>query len=137
MKSYVTGIAVTTGTYIAAALGGWDVALQTLIIFMAVDYVSGIIVAGVFKNSQMCDSGTLSSKCSFQGLARKGMQLLIVLIAYRLDTIIGTDFVRTAVIIAFMSSELISITENAGLMDIPIPDKISKSIDVLNAGGRK
>lgn len=135
MKNYMIAAAAAAGTTIATALGGWDAGLQTLVVFMAIDYISGLAVAGIFKKSKNSERGTLSSKCSWQGLIKKCMQLLMVLIAYRLDVLIGMEiyFVRTAVIIAFISNELISIIENAGLMGIPIPDKLRKSIDVLNA----
>lgn len=136
MRNYLTAAAITLAAYITTALGGWDTGLQTLVIFMAVDYISGLAAAGLFRKSKKSASGALSSKCSWQGLARKGMQLLIVLVAYRLDIMIagptGVEFVRTAVIIAFISNELISIIENAGLMGIPIPDKLRKAIEVLN-----
>ena len=57
--------------------------------------------------------------------------MLIVLIGYRLDILIGTPYIRDAVIIAFTLNELISIVENAGLMGIPMPGIITKAIDVL------
>ena len=59
------------------------------------------------------------------------MILLFVLIAYRLDLAIGTNYIRDAVIIGFIANELISITENAGLMGIPLPGVLTKAIDVL------
>ena len=137
MKEYAAPVVGVTGAYIATALGGWDTALQTLVIFMAVDYITGLMLAGIFKQSKKSECGALSSKSSFKGLAKKGMQLLIVLIAFRLDIIIEIDFVRTAVILAFICNELISITENAAMMGIPIPDKLRKAIDVLHGGSRK
>lgn len=118
-------------------LGGWDSALATLIIFMIIDYMSGLIVAGVFHASTKTDSGTLESRAGFKGLCRKGMVLLFVLIAYRLDLAIGTDYVRDTVIIGFMANELISIVENAGLMGIPLPPVIKTAIDVLTKKGER
>jgi len=104
---------------------------------MAIDFISGLAVAGVFKKSDKTQAGALSSRCCWRGIVKKGMQLLIVLIGHQLDTILGTDFVRTAVVIAFITSELISITENAGLMGIPIPPAISKALELLNSKGEK
>ena len=119
------------GSMIAAAFGGWDQALITLIIFMVIDYVSGLIVAGVFHNSKKTENGTLESRAGWKGLCRKGVTLLFVLIAYRLDLALDVNYIRNAVIIGFMANELISIVENAGLMGIPLPDAISNAIEVL------
>lgn len=121
------------GALIANLLGGWDSALITLLLFMAVDYFSGLVVAGVFHNSTKTASGALESKAGWKGLCRKGVTLLIVLIACRLDIVIGSDYIRDAVVIAFILNESISIIENAGLMGVPIPAVITKSIEVLRA----
>ena len=119
------------GGVIARALGGWDNAVVTLIIFMVIDYAMGIIVAAVFKKSEKSANGGLSSRVCWIGLARKVMTLLFVIIANRLDVLIGTDYIRTGVIISFCASELISICENAGLMGVPLPSVITKAIDIL------
>ena len=119
------------GGVIARALGGWDNAVVTLIIFMVIDYAMGIIVAAVFKKSEKSANGGLSSRVCWIGLARKVMTLLFVIIAYRLDVLIGTEYIRTGVIISFCASELISICENAGLMGVPLPSVITKAIDIL------
>lgn len=121
------------GALIANLLGGWDSALITLLLFMAVDYFSGLVVAGVFHKSTKTASGALESKAGWKGLCRKGVTLLIVLIACRLDIVIGSDYIRDAVVIAFILNESISIIENAGLMGVPIPAVITKSIEVLRA----
>lgn len=125
-----TGIGVVGG-FIASLFGGWDVALVTLIIFMGVDYLTGLIVAGVFHNSEKTETGTLESRAGWKGLCRKGVSLLVVLIACRLDLVIGSNFIRDSVVIAFIANETLSIVENAGLMGIPIPAVIAKAIDVL------
>ena len=127
-----TGIGVVGG-FIASLFGGWDTGLITLIIFMAIDYVSGIVVAGVFHNSKKTDTGTLESRAGWKGLCRKCMTLLFVLIAYRLDLVIGSNYIRDAVIIGFIANETISIVENAGLMGLPLPETITKAIDVLTS----
>lgn len=119
------------GSAIAAAFGGWDQALITLIIFMVIDYISGLAVAGIFHNSKKSENGTLESRAGWKGLCRKCVTLLFVLIAYRLDLAIGVNYIRNAVIIGFMANELISIVENAGLMGIPLPAVIQNAIEVL------
>lgn len=98
---------------------------------MIIDYISGIIVAGVFKNSTKTSTGALESKAGWKGLCRKGMTLLFVLVAHRLDLAIGCSYIRDAVVIGFMANELISIVENSGLMGLPLPAVITKAIDIL------
>lgn len=119
------------GSAIAAVFGGWDEALVTLIIFMVIDYISGLVVAGVFHKSNKSENGALESRAGWKGLCRKCVTLLFVLIAYRLDLAIGVDYIRNAVIIGFMANELISIVENAGLMGIPLPGVIQNAIEIL------
>ena len=119
------------GSFIASLFGGWSMDLQTLLLFMVVDYISGLILAGVFKKSEKTKSGALSSNVGFKGLCKKIGILFCVLIAYRLDISIGTAYIRTAVIIAFIANEAVSIVENVGLMGVPIPPAILKAIDVL------
>lgn len=126
----MTGAGVIGGM-ISQAFGGLDAALITLLIFMAVDYVSGLIVAGVFQASDKTESGSLSSIACWQGLLKKGMTLVIVLVAARLDIVLGTAFVRDAVVIAYIVNETISIIENAGLMGLPVPDAIMSAIEQL------
>ena len=131
MKNGLCTVIGTVGGFIASLFGGWDTALATLLIFMAVDYVTGLIVAGVFHKSQKTASGALESRAGWKGLCRKGTSLLVVLVAYRLELVIGSNFVKDATIIAFIAHETISIIENAGLMGAPIPAVIVKAIDVL------
>ena len=131
MKNEICTLIGIIGGAIAALFGGWDTALQTLVLFMAIDYITGLIVAGVFHTSPKTKTGTLESRAGWKGLIRKGETLLIVLVACRLDTAIGSNFVRDATVIAFSCNEVISIVENAGLMGVPIPEAVTKAIDVL------
>ncbi|WP_270227518.1 phage holin family protein [Coprococcus aceti] len=133
MKNAICTTAGAIGGVIASLFGGWDAGLATLVMFMAIDYVSGLVVAGVFHNSKKTASGALESKAGWKGLCRKGMSLLFVLIAYRLDLAIGSNYIRDAVIIGFIVNETISIVENAGLMGVPLPKVINKAIDILTS----
>lgn len=131
MKLKILTIIGVIGSWIASLFGGWDAALVTLIIFMGIDYFTGLIVAGVFHTSEKTENGTLESRAGWKGLCRKGVTLLVVLVACRLDMIMGSNFIRDAVVIAFIANETISIIENAGLMGVPIPTVITKAIEVL------
>lgn len=132
MKNWIITAAGAIGSAIAAAFGGWSAALTTLAIFMGIDYLSGIIVAGVFHMSPKTDTGALESRAGFKGLIRKGCILVMVLIGHRLDMIFGGNYIKDGVCIAFIANELISIVENAGLMGVPIPKIITKAIDMLH-----
>lgn len=132
MKHGICAALGMLGSLIAGAFGGWDGAFITLLIFMAVDYISGLAVALVFKKSPKTKSGGGSSSVAWEGLCRKGMTLPIVLVAYRLDLILGVSYIRDTVIIGFIANETISITENAGLMGVPLPKVIQRAIDILN-----
>lgn len=131
MKQTLCAIWGLIGSAIASLFGGWDAGLTTLLIFMAIDYVSGLVVAGVFHTSNKTNTGSLESRAGWKGLCRKCMTLLFVLVAYRLDLVIGTNYIRDAVIIAFIANETISLVENAGLMGLPLPAVITKAVDVL------
>lgn len=131
MKETVCTLAGLIGGWIASLYGGWTAGMTTLLMFMACDYVSGMVLAGIFHKSEKTKNGGLESKEGLKGLCRKGMSMLVVLIAYRLDLAIGTSYIRDAVVIALMTNELISIVENAGRMGAPIPPVITKAIDVL------
>lgn len=131
MKATLCTFLGIAGAAIAALFGGWDMALKTLCIFMAIDYGSGIIVAAVFKSSPKTETGTLESRAGLKGLLRKMAMLCGVLMAYYLDQVAGTNFVRDATCMAFICNEAISIIENFGLMGVPIPAVITNAIDAL------
>lgn len=131
MKTGICTAVGVVGGFIASLFGGWDAALTTLLIFMGVDYATGLIVAGVFHRSQKSTDGALESRAGWKGLCRKGTTLLVVLVACRLDRVTGSTFIRDTAIIAFIANETISIIENAGLMGVPIPAVVAKAIDIL------
>ena len=117
---------------ITTLFGGWDASLQTLLLFMAIDwFTGGILLPAVFKKSPKSQNGALESRAGWKGLCRKCMTLFCVLIAVRLDLLIGTSYLRDAVSIAFIVNEAVSIIENAGLMGVPLPEILKRAIDVL------
>lgn len=131
LKNYIFAALGVCGAAISNLFGGWSSALTTLVIFMMTDYITGVAVAGVFHNSKKTDEGGLKSDVGWRGLCRKGVMLLIVLIGCRLDILVGTNYIRDALIIAFCANELLSIVENAGLMGVPMPDVVIRAIEVL------
>lgn len=137
IKAIICTIVGAVGGMIAQLFGGWTDDMITLIIFMAVDFIMGLIVAGVFHNSNKSQSGALNSHAGWVGLCKKGVVLLFVLIAHRLDMLLGTDYIRTTAIIGFIANEVISIVENAGLMGVPLPEVIVKAIEILKHRAEK
>lgn len=130
-KVMVCTVIGAVGGFVANLFGGWSEDMITLIVFMATDFIMGLIVAGVFKNSGKSASGALESKAGWKGLCRKCVALLFVLIAHRLDISLGVNYIRTAAVVGFIANEAISIVENAGLMGVPLPQVIVKAIEVL------
>lgn len=131
----IVGALSVTGGIISNLLGGWDAALRVLIICMAVDYLTGLIVAGVFQHSRKTDTGALDSRAGFKGLMRKFSILLVVLLAAQLDTVIGGTFSRTAVILFFCANESLSVLENVGLMGVEYPAFLKNALEALKDKG--
>lgn len=131
MRLKILSAVGVAGSFIASLFGGFDAALVTLLIFMGIDYATGLAVAGLFHASRKTPNGMLESRAGWKGLCRKGVTLLVVLVACRLDLVMGSSFIRDAVVIAFIANETISIIENAGFMGVPIPEVIVRAIVVL------
>jgi toxin secretion/phage lysis holin len=135
MRVYFCTAAGLVGGLIASLFGGWDIAIQCLLLFMAIDYTSGLVVAGVFKRSPNTSTGSLESRAGFKGLCRKAAVLCLVIMAHYLDMVIGADFARDAVCIGFIVNEGLSILENVGLMGVTYPDVIRRALEVLSKRG--
>jgi len=121
------------GIITATLFGGWDGAMATLGIFMLIDYISGVVLAAVFKKSNKTDTGALDSRAGLKGLCRKAGMIAMVTVAVRLDTLCGMGGVlRNGVIFALVANEAISIIENLGLMGLPLPAVLVKAIDQLH-----
>ena len=125
-------IATVVGVF-AATVGGFDVFLKSLLILMGIDYALGLIVAGVLRKSVKSENGGLSSAAGWLGLAKKMTILLMIVVAVEIDCLLGSEFVRSSTIIFFSINEIISITEHAGTIGLPMPDAIKKAIDMLKS----
>ncbi len=115
-------ISAILGAFLGWFLGGYDGFLHALLLFVVIDYITGVMVAIVQK--------TLSSEVGFKGIFRKIMIFSMVGIAHVVDSrIIGNgSILRTATIFFYASNEGVSILENATLLDLPVPEKLK---DVL------
>jgi len=131
MKERICTLLGLLGSGLCWAFGGWDASIAALLVCMAVDYISGSMVALVFHNSRKTESGAYNSSYGLKGLCKKGMMLLFVLVAVQIDKVLGTAYARDAVCIGFCSNEVLSIIENLGLAGIPMPQAITKALEQL------
>lgn len=131
MKEAVCTATGIIGSVLCWAFGGWDAAMAALLMCMAVDYISGSIVALVFHKSSKTETGAYNSLYGLKGLCKKGLMLLFVLVAVQIDHLLGTDYVRNAVCIGFCANEVLSIIENLGLAGIPMPEAVIKALEQL------
>ena len=135
MQKRILALLAAAGGVVIQALGGWDGALQGLVAFMAADYVTGLVVAGVFRRSGKTEGGGLESHAGFLGLVRKGGILLLVFLGTLLDSLPGGGFVRPAVCCFVMANEGLSILENLGLMGVPYPRFLGDMLESLREKG--
>lgn len=123
--AWVCSAAATVGTMITFAFGAWKESLTVLLIAMGIDYLTG--VAAALKEKQ-----GLNSHIGSWGLTRKGMALLIVLLAHQIDKLLNLgDVTMSGSIYFYLMNELISITENYGRLGLPLPGKVKRIIEVL------
>lgn len=130
-KDIVIAELAAIGALIADMLGGWDAALAVLICMMAADYITGLLVALVWKISPKTEGGRFSSKESLKGLLKKFVMLVVVWVGVMLDRTLGIDYVRTAIILFFIANEGLSVLENTALMGVPYPAFIKAMLEAL------
>ena len=130
MKDTICVAVGLAGGFFTAIFGGWDSALVTLVVFMAIDFFTGIITA-MMKKSKHTESGGLSSKAGWFGLAKKVCTLMLIVVAVRMDILLNTNYIRDAVCISFCLNELLSIIENTSLMGIPYPPLSTLSSPII------
>lgn len=126
MEKYFNVIVAILATFFTYLFGSWDLALQVLIVFMVLDYLTGVLHAYLI--------GQLSSEVGFKGLVKKLMILVVLIIGVMLDRMLGngTWVFRTLVCYFYIANEGISLLENVGNIGIPIPNKIRNALEQLN-----
>lgn len=132
MKVKFCSIVGVIGSSVMAFVDKGGAALETLVIFMIIDYITGISVAVFWRRSGKTKRGLLKSEAGWRGLCKKGMILGFVLIGKRLDILLDTNYVMNTICIGYAMNELISIMENAGLMGIPLPAVVQGIVEVLS-----
>lgn len=131
MKEKIFSFIGLIGGGVSYMFGGWSSAIITLLIVMIIDYITGLMVAMFFNNSQKTENGGLKSSVGWKGLVKKCYVILLIFVAQRLDMTLDTSYIKDAVCIGFICNEILSILENGGLMGINYPPILKNSIDVL------
>lgn len=131
MKATLYTVVGVTGAYLTHFFGGIDTLLKVTCFMMVFDYVTGVIVALVFRNSPKSATGGVNSMVGFRGICKKLVMVGMIGVANHLDIALSTDYIRAGVMYTFIANETISIIENAGCMGIPIPGILRKAIDIL------
>ena len=126
MKDKIQLIFTAIGGYLGYILGGLDGFLYALIIFVVIDYITGLMAAIVERK--------LSSEIGFRGIFKKVLIFLLVAVGNIIDNnLIGTGgAVRTAVIFFYISNEGISIIENSTRIGLPVPEKLKDVLEQLH-----
>ncbi|OAB34282.1 holin [Paenibacillus macquariensis subsp. defensor] len=121
------GIALlgSAGTYL---LGGWSELISFFLLAIVIDYVTGLAAS-------IKEGNGLSSKVGFWGIAKKGLMILVVIVAHRLDELMGTDVIMIGAIYFYLANELISVTENYGRLGLPLPKQIKDVIAIFKQKG--
>ncbi|MBD3919601.1 phage holin family protein [Paenibacillus sp. PR3] len=129
--AWLCSMAAVVGTTFTYAFGAWPQSLTVLLVAMGVDYLTGVAAA-------MKEKKGLNSHIGSWGLTRKGLTLLIVLLAHQIDLLLHLDGVTmSGAIYFYLANELISITENYGRIGLPLPDSLRQIIEVLKDKGNK
>lgn len=128
MKIYLNEILSALLTFTIYILGGFDIALKSLMVVIVIDYITG--VASAFYNKK------LSSKVGFKGIIKKFCYLCIVALSVVIDNLIGQQgVIRTLVIYFFVANDGLSIIENMSEMDVKLPQKLKDSLEKIKEQG--
>lgn len=128
-QKLISVIGTCFGAFITFMFGGWDKLLYTAIIFMSVDYITGIIKH--FSPKYDKKKGQLESAKGLWGFIKKCLYIVIIFLGYRMDVLLEISLIKDCCCYFFIVNELLSITENFGEMGVPFPDTIKKYIEVL------
>lgn len=126
MEKVVDSIVAIVATFLTYLFGSWDVALSILIVFMILDYITGVFLA--YKNKEV------NSEVGFKGLIKKCMILIVLVVAVMLDRLLntGTWVFRTLVCYFYITNEGISLLENVSNLGVKIPQKLKDALEQLN-----
>lgn len=117
-------VSMIFGGVVTFAFGAWSEPLTFLLVLMAIDYVTGVVAS-------IKDGTGLNSTVGFWGLFRKGLVLLVILLAHRVDVLLGVDVAMGAAVYFYIVNELLSVIENYGRIGLPLPETLKQIVEVL------
>lgn len=123
-------LAAAFGSMISYFFGGWSDLLAFFTLTIAIDYVTGILAS--IKTGK-----GLNSAVGFWGITRKGLMLVMIILAHRIDHLFGLDYVMTGTIYFYLANEFISIAENYGRLGLPMPEQLKRIIGALKDNSNK
>lgn len=129
-KDAACAVLAGMGAWIAQLYGGWNGAMTTLLIAVAVDFFTGI-ACGWVGVSRHTENGKLSSKVMREGMIQKVFIFVVLLVAARLDMLMNVTIWKDAACIYYIAEESLSVLENAGTLGVPIPQKLRDAIEAL------
>ena len=130
MNNIISGIKITfalVGGWLTAVLGGWDTALQVLVLFVVMDYITGMIAAWYEKR--------LDSRVGFRGICKKVLLFVPIAICYALDQVLGQEILRSLAIFFYIANEGLSVIENLGRAGVPVPAALGEALEQLRKKG--
>ena len=128
MKHFINDVISVMLTTFVYLIGGFDIAIQSLLIVMVVDYLTGI--ASAIYNKE------LSSKIGFKGIIKKFCYLLVVALSVVIDNLTGqSGLIRTLVIYFFVANDGLSIIENMAEMGVKLPEKLIDALEQIKKKG--
>lgn len=128
MKHFINDIGSVILTTTVYLLGGFDIAIQSLLIVMVIDYLTGI--ASAIYNKE------LSSKIGFKGIIKKFSYLCVVALSVVIDNLTGqSGLIRTLVIYFFVANDGLSIIENMAEMGVKLPQKLIDALEQIKKKG--
>lgn len=127
----ITGALSTIFGFIISLMGGWSIFLETLFILILLDIITGILTC-MYKSSHHTRNGKFSSSEFYRGLLKKGMIIIVIIVANRFDLIFNFEYLTNIVIMFFIINEMMSIIENAGLIGLPLPKKLMDVLEVFS-----
>ena len=123
LEAYVGGGVAFVGVLLQHFLGQWNNQIEILLIFMVIDYVTGLSAAYIMSNVY------LDSRKGFKGIVKKIVILCLVVLAHQIDILIGQNtLTRNVVLFFFIGNEGLSILENASNCGLPIPQKLKDTL---------